>query len=201
LINTTISGNSATFGGGVYSLGRGVMRFINCTIADNTAPRGSAFYTNWDTPPVFTNTLVVGHCAAWAGVSNLSEGGNIQSPAGDCYLDHPTDRLHVPDAGIGPLRYNGGRTLTHELLPGSPAIDTAIADACPEDDQRGGARPWDGDGDGVAGCDVGAYERVPRQPVVQVPALSPAGSLLLGLFVSASALLLLLRRRKPARTT
>jgi CSLREA domain-containing protein len=45
----------------------------------------------------------------------------------------------------------------HALRPGSVAIDAGIGD-CIDHDQRGVARPQDGDGDGVAVCDLGAYE-------------------------------------------
>jgi hypothetical protein len=44
------------------------------------------------------------------------------------------------------------------LLPGSPAIDEGDEQYCAEKDQRGVYRPADGDGDGVAICDIGAFE-------------------------------------------
>jgi len=53
---------------------------------------------------------------------------------------------------LGPLQDNGGDTLTHALLPSSPAIDAGDADNCPATDQRGIPRPQG------AGCDIGAYE-------------------------------------------
>jgi hypothetical protein len=56
------------------------------------------------------------------------------------------------DLKLGPLLLNGGPTRTHNLLPGSPAIDTGTGDGCPETDQRGVPRPQ-----GEA-CDVGAVE-------------------------------------------
>jgi len=56
------------------------------------------------------------------------------------------------------LQDNGGPTETHALLPGSPAIDAGDNTACPATDQRGWARPADGDGDGTAVCDIGAVE-------------------------------------------
>jgi hypothetical protein len=60
------------------------------------------------------------------------------------------------DAGLGPLADNGGFTRTHR--PGANAIDHGVASACPATDQRGFARPQDGDGNGSVVCDVGAVE-------------------------------------------
>jgi hypothetical protein len=64
----------------------------------------------------------------------------------------------VVDPQLGPLGDNGGPTQTHMPLAGSPAIDTATSGGCPAADQRGIGRPADGNGDGVAACDVGAVE-------------------------------------------
>ena len=55
-------------------------------------------------------------------------------------------------AQIGVLANNGGPTLTHALLAGSPAIDTADSNSSPNIDQRGISRPQG------AGPDIGAYE-------------------------------------------
>jgi hypothetical protein len=66
----------------------------------------------------------------------------------------------MPDTSplLGPLQDNGGPTWTHAPLPGSPAIDAAKPEYCPPADQRGVARPVDGDGDGEAICEIGSYE-------------------------------------------
>lgn len=64
---------------------------------------------------------------------------------------------------LAPLGDYGGPTPTHALLFGSPALDAADP-SCPGDisitDQRGVARPFDGDGLDGARCDVGAVEAV-----------------------------------------
>lgn len=63
------------------------------------------------------------------------------------------------DPLIGPLQDKGGRTLTHALLPNSPAIDAGNPSGCVDDlgatlliDQRGWRRPFG------ARCDICAYE-------------------------------------------
>jgi hypothetical protein len=44
------------------------------------------------------------------------------------------------------------------LQSGSPAIDQGSAVDAPTNDLDGRLRPWDGDGDGMVGYDIGAYE-------------------------------------------
>ncbi|WP_293394089.1 CSLREA domain-containing protein [Nevskia sp.] len=57
-----------------------------------------------------------------------------------------------------PLALNNWQTPTFALRPGSIAVDAAVG-ACPSTDQRRVSRPRDGNGDGIAACDLGAYER------------------------------------------
>ena len=77
---------------------------------------------------------------------------------------------------------NGGATWTHALLAGSPAIDAGTNSGCPATDQRGVARPIDGNHDGSAVCDIGAVEAPPKAFVylpapTEVVGLTPALSL------------------------
>lgn len=65
------------------------------------------------------------------------------------------------DPILGPLTMNGGFSPTYALLIGSPAIDNGDNVGCPATDQRLVVRPQDGNGDGIAVCDIGAYELVP----------------------------------------
>jgi hypothetical protein len=79
----------------------------------------------------------------------------------------PTDI--VPSAPLaqilGPLQNNGGPTQTHALVAGSPAIDAGNPGGCLDStgaalqtDQRGLPRTFDGNRDGRAVCDIGAFE-------------------------------------------
>lgn len=63
------------------------------------------------------------------------------------------------DPLLGPLGDHGGGTDTAVPEEGSPLVDVVGAAFCPETDQRGSTRPMDGDGDGLALCDLGAVER------------------------------------------
>jgi hypothetical protein len=87
--------------------------------------------------------------------SYVSQGFNI---VGDdtCDLGEISDLLNT-DPQLLALTDNGGPTPTHALAPGSPAIDARDGN-CPPQDQRGAIRPQDGNADGKAMCDIGAYE-------------------------------------------
>jgi hypothetical protein len=87
-----------------------------------------------------------------------SIGYNLDSD-GTCDLTSGGDKSNNHDAKLGPLQDNGGPTLTHALLFGSPAIDAGDPNGCTDPsgnllttDQRGFPRPYNGQ------CDMGAYE-------------------------------------------
>ncbi|MCP4545832.1 MAG: hypothetical protein GY835_05120, partial [bacterium] len=125
LTNSTVTGNYASQGGGIFSDGSGDLTLINSTVTGNTAAlstTGIVIY--WSDGPIMTNSIVVDRCGYSYGSAPRSRGGNIVTPDSNCYLDHPTDQnVERADLLLGPLAYNGGPTMTHALLPGSPAID------------------------------------------------------------------------------
>lgn len=182
LINTTVSQNSADMGGGISHSGAD-LRVVSSTIAGNEAPSGSAIF-DWGERTAWTNSLIAGECEiASPQFPPTSNGGNMESPGATCFFSGPGDRMKVPDLLLGPLADNGGPTLTHALLPGSPAIDAGTAAGCPATDQRGYQRPADGDLDGMAACDIGAFE-ANASPPRDIPVLRRAGLLALAVLLA-----------------
>lgn len=161
LTNATISGNRASDdGGGLYNRGDAVIR--NVTFSGNRAsgPGTGDNILNDTTSLSIGNSIVTqsgegGNCFNNEGILN-SLGHNLES--GDsCGFNAGGDLMNMPSF-LGPLQANGGLTPTHALLPESPAIDAGSNTDCPAFDQRGFARPADGNLDGSLVCDIGAFE-------------------------------------------
>jgi uncharacterized repeat protein (TIGR01451 family)/CSLREA domain-containing protein len=169
VVNSTISGNSAAVnGGGITNLG--ALRLNNATIASNVADsnadgsgNGGGVFNNIGGTFVFTNTLLAGNTdrsgqAPDCGGMLTSRGSNLIRSVAGCTISAGTGDIMGANPLLGPLADNGGSTPTHALLVGSPAIDVGSQAACEIRDQRGVARPRDGDGVGPPICDIGAYE-------------------------------------------
>ena len=116
--------------------------------------------------------------ASGANISNsgtvTSLGYNLSSDHGGGVLTGPGDQINTNPL-LGPLQNNGGRTFTHELLSGSPAITAGDPSFTPPpfNDQRG-----PGFNRVVNGrIDVGSFEVQPHGPVVSNTNDSGPGSL------------------------
>jgi hypothetical protein len=220
VVNSTISGNAANglsetggAGGGVITAGFNApasVTFLNSTIANNQArTAGGGVGTVVLAAPAsttFKNTIVAGNVApadrncANQGGTVTSQGHNLED-LDTCPFTAPGDKRKVEPL-LAPLANNGGPTETHALLPGSPAIDAGSADCPPPlTDQRGVTRPQDGNMDGTAACDIGAFEVEIVPTAVTLSAFaSPSGSplpwlLVSGLLLAASAGIVAFRRR------
>ena len=160
LSNTTISINSATDqGGGIHNGGNGTLNYS--TISNNSARFGGGIFNDglFDS----RNTLIADNTASasapdFYGVLT-SQGYNlIENTSGATITGTTTGNIIGQDPLLAPLADNGGSTLTHALVSGSPAIDTANPSNPLATDQRGFTRPRDGDGNGTTRADIGAFE-------------------------------------------
>ena len=194
--NSTISGNTADGdGAGVYTDGTS-MDISFSTIANNQAVgAGGAIWAttlfNMKNTIVGNNAGTGSQCDGTAAVNSL--GYNLDED-GSC-AGAGTGDLSGVNPLLGPLQDNGG-TLTHALLPGSPAIDSAdpfcnlIDGTVATDDQRLVPRPLDGDAIPGALCDRGAFEA----PTFVPPIPPPVPNGIFGVSMKA-------RRGDPAGTT
>lgn len=164
LANSTVSGNTAGNNyGGIAAFGAVTVEVRNSTIAYNgrTSSAGVGFNGLISSGATVT---IVSSIFAHNGDRNCSgtnanwtsQGYNLSSDA-TCAFIQASD-LQPIDPLLAPLADNGGHTPTHALWPGSPAIDSGSNGLCPATDQRLVSRPFDGDGNGAAVCDRGAFE-------------------------------------------
>jgi predicted outer membrane repeat protein len=171
LTNCTISGNSAIIDGGGIYISTGAT-FLNCTIVENIADNGGGiFRAPAATQAVLVrNTLIALNIGVGPDVNGtfVSQGNNLigigDGGAGftnGSNGDLVGTSIDPIDPKIGALALNGGRTKTHALLAGSPAIDKGNNAGAPATDQRGAGFPRkkDGDGNGSAIADIGAFEK------------------------------------------
>ena len=172
IINSTIAGNSALHGGGVAGGGN----IAHTTFSTNSAIRdGGALY--------LTSQLELGNTILKAGASGanifnnggsfITHGYNVCSDDGSGFLNGPGDQINT-DPMLGPLQDNGGPTLTHALLPGSPAIDAGDPNFAPPPkyDQRGPGfvRVFNGR------IDVGSFEVQPTPTPTATATATPTAT-------------------------
>jgi len=168
LENSTVARNIGFYGGGVLNNIGGRMTIINCTIAENRGGFGGGILNNSQVE--VRASIIAKNNADGAGpncLGGITSGGHNLDGDGSCSLAAPGD-ISNADPLLGPLADNGGPTATYALLDSSPAVDAGPATGCTDrdgapllSDQRGVARPLDGNGDGSATCDLGALEVQP----------------------------------------
>jgi hypothetical protein len=154
--NCTLSDNYSSFYGGGIDGGGAI---ANSTISGNSALVGGGISTGG---MQIGNTILNNNSGANIDGTATSLGYNISTDDGGGNLTGPGDQINT-DPLLGPLQNNGGPTLTHALLPGSPAINTGDPNFTPPPlyDQRGSpfVRVFNGR------IDIGSFEvQPPRRP-------------------------------------
>lgn len=184
--NTTMALNHARDGGAIDSRSTAVL--TNSTLVGNwAADYGGGLWI--DGSFSIANSIVAGNdlSTPWSPY-NHDIGGDIMSQGYNLLADTPgwgyaagsitTGNILASNPVLGALGNNGGPTQTMAPVSGSPVIDAGNPDApgssgwaCPTIDQRGAARPTDGNSDGTARCDIGAVEASapPTPPSVSAP--------------------------------
>jgi parallel beta-helix repeat protein/predicted outer membrane repeat protein len=177
VMGSTISGNVARdVAGGIYAHTEErdvAVTVTGSTISGNTAGNGGAIHaasSEEDATVTVTGSILSGNTATDAGAQETRDVGGVflfdanYSVIGDAAaarIDIGGNNISDNSPLLAPLADNGGPTQTHALLPGSPAIDLGDPDFVPPPafDQRGGLRVIDGNGDGTARIDIGAFEQ------------------------------------------
>jgi uncharacterized membrane protein len=180
LINATVSGNTVTNNyGGIHLQHQSnqvrdtILNMSNSTVTGNIRVGGAGnngLSILSDTTANVYNSIIAGNqnvnCGAFGTGSAINSLGHNLSSDASCFFAESSD-LPNTDPLLMPLGEYGGPTPTHALRPGSPAIDAGGNANCPATDQRGIARPFDGNASGTATCDIGAVEAQRQLTIVE----------------------------------
>lgn len=161
LTNSTLYGNSAGLGGGLFYLDAGFTQVINDTIVSNT---GGGVVRGGQTHSLMANTILAGNSPD-CGVDVQSQPTHGLHATAINLSDDETcsDASLTNDLKLGVFGSHGGPTNSIPLLAGSSAIDAGDTSLCgglvSNLDQRGVARP-------PTHCSMGAYEPLARIDVL-----------------------------------
>ena len=182
--NSIIAGNdSDENGGGLWISGTESSTIVNSHIVGNqTSGEGAAIATKAATRIVMTNTLIISNTGNTGIADRDAEGSIFELNFCDTYGNSSdgtdgvtitrTNCLGLPasdglnprmaggslPAGVGPSFADAWMAYDYRPAAGSPVIDGGTNDGAPTDDIAGGTRPQDGDLNGDAVTDMGAYE-------------------------------------------
>lgn len=185
--NNTLVANRTEFGTSIFLYAVADASLINNTFLSWISPGHPLPHLRVAGHGTTPNALILGHnlfgpadsrwpdparplCQIHEGVDVEHHHNQIYGAANDC---GPTLDPDAADLRIEALRDNGGLVETVSVLQGSPILDAGnplppLANdptRCQTNDARYFPRPRDGDGDGEAICDVGAWESQREAPL------------------------------------
>ena len=145
--DSTITANaSSSYGGGIYA-DNGAITLERNLISGNTAGRGG------EVAKVSNGSTVVNNLFGESSQDNANAFYDFAPGANNITATSDgTDPTVISEILNETLQNNGGLSLTHLLVSGSPAIDAVVTSGAPETDQRGVARPQG------SASDIGAVE-------------------------------------------
>ena len=170
IVRSTISGSYSWSGGTILSSGH--LQIENSTLSGNIGDYEGAALLNYGTALINYSTfayntdndedagsmidnrgtLEIGHSIVANPYGHRNCLGTLIATGPNISDDDSCTGFTVADPLLSALGNHGGPTLTHALLPGSPALDATPDSSCTATDQRGVPRPQG------LGCDLGAFE-------------------------------------------
>ncbi len=172
LLNSTISGNTSAMGSAIHFT-HASLAIRSCTFTGNNASGSAAESTILDannSGMIVKNTILSGNIAG-GGFRDLAAGqtatgnNNLIGVGGPFTNGVNGNIVGVTNPRLSPINTNGGtnaivalQPLTFALQPDSPALDAGANADATTTDQRGQPRISDGDNNGTAVTDIGAFE-------------------------------------------
>ena len=207
--NSTFSGNSSAVDAGAIFLYEGSTASIsNSTLTGNTAAGEGGALLFYNATLTITSTILAGNSDR-TGPNNIFDLGGSTINVTNSLIDNTTGFTFTTNTAnivgqnplLGGLANNGGPTLTHALLTGSPAIDKGSNPLALSFDQRGSGFAR------TAGVqtDIGAFEvqsAAPPPPppgsgvTANIPTLSQWGLVLLNAMLAGWAVVAGFGRRR-----